>query len=352
MSSLPVTPVTQKFFGINLVSLWRDMRSAWRGMLEWRSLAWMWPEIAVRLWLPGGAQALCRNINLPHTADDAGARAARFEAVLLPEDLLLRRTLTLPRLQPADLQAALALEVQSLSPFQHEDTVWVHYTGSHDTSSSQVHLVLSARSLITQYLIANYAHLKASPIEVWTTALGGSGYTKMPGFGGDLRARRGAMWRGASAALFLLLLALLVALAVTPSVQLYLRALRANHSLMLLQQKVAPVVAQRESLLRATEQLDSLAKLVGKPVPVLQTLDLITRALPDDTSLMSFKVNGLKVSISGQTGNSAALMKQLGATPGLKDVKAPSAAVKPLGAARESFSIEIMLNPEQIGPPP
>ena len=121
---------------------------------------------------------------------------------------------------------------------------------------------------------------------------------------------------------------------------------------MLLQKKSDPVVAQRESLLRSTEQLDSLAKLVGQPVPMLQTLDLVTRTLPDDTSLLSFKVNGLKVSISGQTGNSAALMKQLGATTGLKDVIAPTAAVKPLGAARESFSIDFMLNPEQLGPAP
>jgi general secretion pathway protein L len=352
MTSSSASPATQKFLGMDLASFWRDLRTAWRGMLEWRVLAWLWPDIAVRLWLPGGAQVLCRNIKVAPTVDEAGSRAARFEAVLLPEDLLLRRTLTLPKLQVADLQAALALEVQSLSPFQSDDTVWTHTTSAQDANSCQVHLVLSARKLITHHLALHYLHLKVSPVEVWVSAQGGPGYLVMPGFGGAMRARRGAMWRGASAALCLLLLALVAALAVTPSVQLYLRALHANHALMLLQKKVSPVVAQRESLLRATEQLDSLAKLVGQPVPVLQTLDLVTRALPDDTSLLSFKVNGLKVSISGQTGNSATLMKQLGATPGLKDVKAPTAAVKPLGAARESFSIEFMLSPDQLGPAP
>ena len=352
MSSLSASPTTQKFLGMDLASFWRDLRTAWSGMLEWRVLAWLWPEIAVRLWLPNGVQALCRNIRAAYTIDEAGSRAARFEAVLLPENLLLRSTLTLPRLQPADLLAALALEVQSLSPFQSDDTVWVHYAGVRDANSFNVHLVLSARTLITQHLASNYSHLKVSPVEVWVSALDGAGHLAMPGFGGALRARRGAMWRGVSAALFVLLLAVVTALAVSPSVQLYLRALQANHALMLLQKKSDPVVAQRESLLRSTEQLDSLAKLVGQPVPMLQTLDLVTRTLPDDTSLLSFKVNGLKVSISGQTGNSAALMKQLGATAGLKDVIAPTAAVKPLGAARESFSIEFMLNPEQLGPAP
>jgi general secretion pathway protein L len=306
----------------------------------------------VRLLLPEGQQVLCRNMETSLTADSAGAIAARFEAVLLPEDLILRRTMTLPKLESVDLLAALALEVQSLSPFGLDDTVWTHYIGQHDERACTVHLVLSARKLIVQYLASSYSGLNAQSTEVWVCAVGSDGYRVMPGFGGAARQRHGTLWRWVSAFLLVVLLALMAALAVTPAVQFYLRSLQANHAMLLLQNKIGPVVAQREAFLRTSEQLDSLAKLVGKPVPVLQALDLVTRALPDDTSLLSFKLNGLKVSVSGLTGNSATLMKQLGATPGLKDVRAPSAAIKPLGAARESFSIEFMLSPEQLGPAP
>jgi len=145
-----------------------------------------------------------------------------------------------------------------------------------------------------------------------------------------------------------LALALIAAMAVTPSVKLYLRFLQANQAMLSLQQKAGPAVAQREALVRATEQLASLAELIGKPTPPLQTLKLITQALPDDTSLLSLQILGPKVSISGQTGNAAALMKQLGSTPGLRDVKAPTPATKPLGAPRESFTIEFTLDPVQM----
>jgi len=143
-------------------------------------------------------------------------------------------------------------------------------------------------------------------------------------------------------------LALLAAMAVTPSVQLYLRAQQANQAMTSLGQKAAPAMAQRESLVRVSEQLSSLALLTAKSVPPLQTLKLITEALPDDTSLLSLQIQGLKVSLTGQTGNAAALMKQLGGTPGLHDVNAPTPATKPLGAPRESFTIEFTLDPAQL----
>ena len=352
MSSPQASVETQKFFGVDLVSLWGDLKFAWGGMAKWRVLAWLWPEAPVRLKLPDGLRVYCRNIESAHISSSAGSGAARFDAILLPEDLILRRTIKLPKLETVDMEAALALEVRSLSPFGPDDTVWTYYIGQFDERACTVHLVMSARKLVSQYFVTSCPDLNLQSTEVWVQATGSNGYRLMPGFGGAARQRHETAWRWASATLFLVLIVLGATLAVTPVVQLYLRSLQANHSMMLLQKKVDPVVAQREEFLRTSDQLESFTKLVGKPVPVLQALDVVTRALPDDTSLLSFKLNGLKVSVSGLTGNSATLMKQLGSTPGLKDVRAPSAAIKPLGSARESFSIEFILSPEQLGPLP
>jgi general secretion pathway protein L len=44
-------------------------------------------------------------------------------------------------------------------------------------------------------------------------------------------------------------------------------------------------------------------------------------------------------------------MKQLDATPGFRDVRAPAPATKPLGALRESFTIEFNIDPEQLPKP-
>ena len=94
--------------------------------------------------------------------------------------------------------------------------------------------------------------------------------------------------------------------------------------------------------------MSDLAELVGQPLPPLNVLKIVTDALPDDTSLLGLQVQGAKVTLSGQTANAAALMKQLGATAGLRDVIAPTPATKPLGATREQFTIEFTLDAVQV----
>lgn len=348
MSSLPHHQA--QLFGLDLTALWRDLLTSWRGMLEWPVFSWLWPQVAVRLYLPNGSQALSRNLSSAPLQDEKGARSARFEALLLPENLLLRRTLDLPKLQPAELQSALKLEVQALSPFAPDDLVWTHEISPQEGNSLRAHLVLSSRRLIGQHMEAVHPQLDSQNPEVWVTRSNEPGFVMLAGFGEARRQRQSAAWRWASAVLALLVLALMAAMAATPSVKLYLRALQANQAMTSLGQKAGPVMAQRESLVRVSEQLASLALLAAKPAPPLSTLKLITEALPDDTSLLSLQIQGLKVSITGQTVNAAALMKQLGSTPGLRDVKAPTPATKPLGAPRESFTIEFTLDPARLKP--
>jgi general secretion pathway protein L len=160
--------------------------------------------------------------------------------------------------------------------------------------------------------------------------------------------RKLTLWRRVSALLVTVVIALLAAMAATPTLQLYLRARQAQTAMAALQVKAAPVLKQREALVHATDQLANLAEIMGKPVPPLRALQLVTDALPDDSSLLSLQVQFLKVSMSGQTADATALMKQLGSTPGLRNVTAPTPATKPLGAPRESFSIEFVLDPTQL----
>lgn len=350
MPSSPSSPRQGRLFGLDMNALWRDLLTAWRGMLEWPVFSWAWPQLVVRLHLPGGGPAVGRSLDAPPIVDEQSARTARFEALVLAEDLLLRRSLDLPKLQPTELTAALTLEIQALSPFAPGDLTWAHEVGSQGGSSMRVHVVLCSRKLIELRIEALHPQPNSPPPEVWVPRFSGPGFLVLPGFGEARRQRQSTVWRWASALLALLALALIVAMAVTPSAKLYLRALQANQAMTSLGQKAGPVIAQRESLVRASDQLTNLALLTDKPVPPLKTLKLITDVLPDDTSLLSLQIQGLKVSITGQTANAAALMKQLGSTPGLRDVKAPTPATKPLGAPRESFTIEFTLDPAQLKP--
>jgi general secretion pathway protein L len=352
MSASPRAQTQARFLGLDLASLGRDLLAAWRGMLDWPLVSWLWPKSDIRVWLPDGATVLSRGLNTPLVHDKSRAGAARFEAILLPETLLLRRTLALPQLQAAEVQAALALEIQSLSPFAPGDVVWAHHISQQNGVGIQVQLVLSSRKLIAQHIAAAHPRLASQNTEVWVKLSEGtsaeSGFVALTGYGGSRRAQQNTAWRWASVLLVVLLVVLTAAMAITPTMRLYLKSMQASQALAVLAKKAVPVIEQRESLLRVTEQVVGLNKLVDRPVPPLQTLTLITQALPDDTSLLSLQIQGLKVTMTGQTANAASLMKQLGSTAGLRDVKAPVPATKPMGAPREQFTIEFMLDPAQI----
>ena len=352
MSKLAITVEPARFLGINYAALWRDLTAAWQGMFAWRVIAWLWPAQMVRVWLPGGTVALSRNLGAELVTNSPDAQNARYEAILLPESVLLRRTLQLPKLQPLELHSAVSLEAQSSSPFAPDETLLAYEPPVPAGEALQVHIVLTSRKLVKQTIEAYQPTLAPEKLEVWLPRLSGQGCTILPGYENPIRERQNALWRWVVVLLFVLALALAFALAVTPSVQLYLRALQANKAMQSLQEKAAPVIAQRDTFVRTTERLNALNTLIGKPIPTPQILNMVTQSLPDDTYLSSFKVQGFKVIISGQTPNAAALMKQLGNSTGFHDVKAPSAAFKPLGATRETFTIEFTLDPLTTGAVP
>jgi general secretion pathway protein L len=340
-----------QLFGLDLSQLLSDLGNAWQAMLAWPILAWMWPKLKVRLWLPSGQVVSSFGPGTPHCDNDSKLRTARFDAVLLPEHLLLRRVIGMPALRPQDMAAALGLQVAGLSPFPLDDLAWAHEMVSRQPlqdSVGQVHVVMASRRLLANHIQQTHPELSVGSAEVWVPSALTPSDVMLPGFGEKARLRKLTLWRRVSALLVTVVIALLAAMAATPTLQLYLRARQAQTAMTALQVKAAPVLKQREALVHATDQLANLAEIMGKPVPPLRALQLVTDALPDDSSLLSLQVQFLKVSMSGQTADATALMKQLGSTPGLRNVTAPTPATKPLGAPRESFSIEFVLDPTQL----
>jgi general secretion pathway protein L len=340
-----------RFFGLELAALSRDLSTAWRNMLDWPVLAWLWPKLHVRLWLDDGTSVLSRGPATPSADDPKRALMARFQAIELPDRLLLRSSLQVPALPAHELLAALELQVSSLSPFSADELVWAYEAATAKpgaTGMLTVHLVITSRKLIAQYMLQTHASVDPGQTEIWVPRAAGHGNLVLTGFGEAVRARQGATWRWVSIFLVVVSLLLATAIALTPSVQLYLRTLDAHAAMAVLQQKAAPTLKQRESFTHTSDQLSNLAELVGQPLPPLNVLKIVTDALPDDTSLLGLQVQGAKVTLSGQTANAAALMKQLGATAGLRDVIAPTPATKPLGATREQFTIEFTLDAVQV----
>lgn len=354
-----------RLFGLDLSGVLDDLKIAWRGMLGWHVFAWLRPEPVVR-WLRANRQSEVYRGSRRHArVSPAAAKAARFAAVELPDDLLLRHVVQLPPLPGAASDGALVLEVQNLSPFAADELLWVSTDISDrdrgrdggqaaPRQGRRVAVVLASRSMVQAHLAAMQSTETAAsnPVspEVWVD-MGDGQPAVLPGFGEARRLGYQRRWQRVNAVLCVGAVLLLAGMLVTPTLQLRLRALDAVDQYTALQKQVAPLIQQREAYVKAQGLLQALPDSAVPSGAALQILDMITRALPDDTSLQSFQLAAPegpgkppKVLLVGQTGNAAALMQQLGAQPGLKDVKAPSAAVKPLGAIKESFSIELLVD--------
>lgn len=348
-----------RLFGLDLSGLGSHWVQALQAMGHWPVFNWLKPRLPVRVVMPSGAVLIHADVNRPLPQSSSQSGAAFFEAVVLPEDLVLRKRIVLPHLPPSEAQAALELAVQSQSPFSPEQLLWASRPTPATGSQAMAHdVVLTARNLVQTHLEAtrNLLLNHSQPPEVWADAPNAAPYV-CPGFGESQRLRRLRRGLQVNVALCLLAFCLLVGIGVSPTLQLRLRALDALDQHARLQQEVAPVLGLREGLVKAEEQLQALADVAGAPVSAVQVLDLVTRALPDDTALLNFALNATespgkppKVVLTGNTMNAAALMQKLSGQPGLRDVKALTAATKPLGADKESFSIEATLDLANIKP--
>lgn len=347
---MPSLTADTRLFGLDLRQLAREWRQAWSAALRSRWLSWLTPEATVLLHQPDGASALWWN---GARQGAAAAGPAGFQAIELPEALLLTCSLGLPAMADADAARALALQAQAHSPFVAEDLLWAarRRAGGQGAAGAQtVDLVLASRRQVAQYLQHHPALQGSGPApEVWALLPDGAPLV-LPGYGEGARRAWALRGRWLRCALLALLLTLLAAIALTPTLQLRLRAIEAVHAYDDLARRTTALVHQREQLLHTADKLGALSGLLTARIEPLRVLDRLTTALPDDAALQGFTLKGSKVTITGLANNSSALMQVLGQIPGVRDVRAPSAATRNGGAnAKENFAIEFTLDPQAFG---
>lgn len=334
-------------------SLWERLGSLISRRYREPLLDGLTPHLPVRVLLCDGTEATWRQDDQlqPSVSPEPATAGStpRLTAVEYPEDRLLRRQLTLPDMPATELAQAAELDAVTSSPFRSDDLVWGHRCIPLPSGKLQVEIVLASRKQVQQHLDQIEPRLVGPKhpetwVEVWALA-GTSAPVVIRGFGEGRRAGRQARQRWLLSGLFFLAWGLLMGIAVTPTAQLRLQAIEAIAAFEALQQKTAALVLKRESLSRTGDQLTAMDEVLAERVRAVEIMGLLTKALPDDTSLLNLQIQGPKIRLTGQTSNTADLMQKLSAYPGLVDVKAPSAATRSLGANKESFSIELELNP-------
>ncbi len=338
-----------RLFGLDLVTARDYLRAGWCEAMRWPFFAWLTPAEPVRFLRIDGSEEIWRGDRRIDASrgKEAAVKAVRFSAREIPEEKILRRRLTLPAMPETELAAAVEFDARGASPFVGGDLLWGYAARSLSGGRREIELVLASRAQLEQYLQQFEQTPSGATPEAWAIC----NWPECPpilfaGYGEAPRLRRMARNRWGVVALLVLLFLLLGALAVTPTAQLRARAIDASTAYSTLLAQVQPLVQMREQLVVSGERLAAVNEIFATRADALPALELVTRLLPDDTFLQRLDIQGSTVRISGQTDNSANLMQALGAHPGLRDVRAPSAATRLQGAVKESFTIEFTFSAE------
>lgn len=334
-----------RFFGLDLGSAWQQLRQPWLRMHEWPAFRWLTPAPPVRLLRADGSEVCWRGTR--HRLDAVNAASLRIVAIELPDDSVLRRVVHLPLMSAGDMHQALRLQALNLSPFVEDDLVWGWRGQPSGQGGVAAEIALASRKQVAVCLEAQASRWQEMP-EVWVCPDAGEAIV-LAGYGEGRRAQDAMRQRRIAYGLLLCVALLLAAMAITPTVQLGLRAQEAQSSYQSLALRARPVLEQRETLLQSTRKLSALQSELAARIDPLRVLELLTRALPDDTAVQSLKLQGPAVTISGQTADAAKLMQLLGEQPGLREVRAPTPATRQSATGKEVFTIAFVLDPKAFG---
>lgn len=324
--------------------------AAWVAVLGARSAAlraWAAPSESVLLRQADGGQSVWQGTG--QISADAAAKTPKFVAVQLPDDLVLKRALPLPRMSQMHSDEAVLLDVGSNSPFPPDELAWGATSRDLEGGRKQVDLALTSRRHVANFLQERWPELAAAPTipEVWALTDGGLPVV-IRGYGESRRFRSAAGRRNLDWLLLGTALALAIAAALTPTIQLRLRALEAADAFEAVLRRVAPQVRKRDELSAVNDRLRLLDVQLQDRVDPMGVMEHLTLILPDDAYLFGLDIQKAKITASGQTVDASSLLQKLSADPLLKNVRSPIAVTKVQGASKENFVIEFTMEPRLV----
>jgi general secretion pathway protein L len=348
------TTDNSRFFGIDLSQWPRQWQAVGALLLGLPALRWLVPAVRVQLRHADGRLRdyhVTQGVAVPVLPGHPGA--AVTHAVELPHSRVLERHLMLPPLAPADLAQAVQLEVASASPFGVAQTVSGHTAALPRDGVCRVDVAMTSRQQVEQTLQEAVASAELRP-EVWvlpadTPAGAALRPVVLQGFGEPVRQRAARRGLALRLALLALALALLGALAVTPTALLRLRSQQATRAFDAIQRQAAPQIAQREALMQRVERLRAIGQMMDSQIALGPVLDMLTRAIPDGAWITQLRLEGGKLVLNGNADDAAALVQLLAAQPGVRDVRLASPATRAYGASKETFIIEMNLDAKRYG---
>jgi general secretion pathway protein L len=223
---MPTLSSDARFLGVDLGALWREIRRPWSHLHEWPVVSWLTPPAPIRLLQADGGESVWLG-----EQRQASAKPGKqpFVAVELPLDDVLCRSLLLPQVPDDELAGAIALEAQGASPFAAADLVWGSRVSTREGGGREAQIVLASRRQIEQYLASQAAPDAGATAELWVR-IDAAAPVVLAGYGEGARVRFATRRRRWAYGLLVSAALLGMASAVTPVLQLRMRALEADRA--------------------------------------------------------------------------------------------------------------------------
>lgn len=263
-------------------------------------------------------------------------------ALGLPEDLVLARTLRLPSVAEADLDAALQLEIAASSPFAPDDTTagW-RISRSEQADGLTVNLVIVSRGAVMGFLGEHHQIHDPGAKEVW--ARSGDMWVIVRGFGEAAREGRYRKRLIRTGSLIVGCALLCLALVWTSAVVSKLRLSTLESVQSEARANARDAMALREELADVNSTIEELNSLSRRlPNPQIE-LARITDLIPDTAYITQYTQTGRKIRLRGRGEDAAPLQQNLTKQDVFLTVTSPQAISRVGTTGLEQFFLDIEL---------
>lgn len=334
-------------FGFDVRRIGHYFRAGWHDFLwDRNSPALAAVDETVQLQTPSGETRWYRAGKL--AAHSLAAKpVAQCEAVLLPEELVLLRSLKVPLAAEPELDSVIALEVSTGSPFAADDTSCGYLVLEKTDESLEIALAISSRSAVMAHIAQQYGSHDTQAYEVWAPIVEqeyGDGeetpadeqFVVLSGFAEPARQQRNLarMKRVAGMAAYCALVLVLIFGVAAGNKYLELQRVEAMQAD--IQARAANALKMREQLASSKELIAAAQALSASLPPPYEEFRRLTEALDSDTWLQSADIRGARIKIEGESGNATAVMQLLLDNPAYTDVESP-VAFKKVRSGKERF---------------
>lgn len=321
-----------ELFGFDLRQLGRFFKRAWFDVFfAYNAPLRKWLDVPVTVYRWDGERA-------PVLSDEPPSTPC---AILLPDELVLKRTLVLPRSALVNLAPIIAAEVDASSPFKTAEIALGTSVSHLQDKKICVRLAIASRAGVMELLHGLNAQVAPSDYEIRAEHEGD--ILVLEGFGEPMRnklyrKRLGLFAGNVMAGVAALLVLLALPLAYQKDRQKDVEQLLADS-----RQEARVAMRYRTSLAESNARLSALQERVRSGVKPLEPLLILSSQIDDNAWLGNYEQEKNVITVDGFSANAAELIQKLTASENFTEVK-PVSAIRKLGRAEvERFSLELYL---------